>query len=340
VSPPIAPSIQALRPLTIPDIIDQSVRAWRRQWGPLFRLFLVTNLLTYLLSKGILYAVAGLSTGLEAAEASPRLLLDMLAALGMIAALMLAIFWIFFAATLVASHLVVHERLGTPVSLGTSVRRLLQRSPVLLGNYILSLLVGAAGSFIAAIPGIALTAGLIFLLATSLDKSSSGAEVIGGVLGGLFAVVCMSAVVVWYFVRFMLMPVVVGFENGSVLESHRRSGKLVGGKTGVGFTGRSFVRAGILLTVAFAILFGVGMVAGLPALVIQFAYGNPFGGTLSDRLNVPQHLLIPAELFQVGIQAIFAPLSAVIAGVFYVDQRVRREGLDLELKLDALRPPT
>ena len=89
------------------------------------------------------------------------------------------------------------------------------------------------------------------------------------------------------------------------------------------------------MTWVFAILLVVGIVTGVPAMIVEFAYGHPFDPAGSDPDAVPQLLLIPAQLLQVGAQAVFSPLYLVFGALFYVDMRVRREGLDLELKLEA-----
>jgi hypothetical protein len=75
--------------------------------------------------------------------------------------------------------------------------------------------------------------------------------------------------------------------------------------------------------------------SGLPALFIQLAYSNPFNPTDPGLSAVPQMLLVPAELLQVVGQAVFNPLGLVFYAMFYLDMRMRREGLDLERRLEA-----
>jgi hypothetical protein len=93
-------------------------------------------------------------------------------------------------------------------------------------------------------------------------------------------------------------------------------------------------RAALVLTVIGVILLVVGIISGLPALVITatYAHGLP---TAAARAAAPQALLVPAELFQVFVQSAVSPVAWVLAALFYVDMRVRREGLDLELKLSS-----
>ncbi len=95
------------------------------------------------------------------------------------------------------------------------------------------------------------------------------------------------------------------------------------------------VRATVLITVVAAIVTAVGVVAGLPTLFLQFTYGHLFDPARADPDAVPLSLLIPAELLQIFAQSAVGPLYVIFGVMFYLDLRVRREGLDLELKLDA-----
>jgi hypothetical protein len=50
---------------------------------------------------------------------------------------------------------------------------------------------------------------------------------------------------------------------------------------------------------------------------------------------VPQAVLVPVEVAEVVVGSLFAPIYEAFKVLFYVDMRVRREGLDLELALQA-----
>jgi hypothetical protein len=77
----------------------------------------------------------------------------------------------------------------------------------------------------------------------------------------------------------------------------------------------------------------VTLVFGLPAIIVQFTFSNPMDPLAAVNNPVPQAVLVPAELLQVVGQALFSPLGFVLYALFYVDMRVRREGLDLERRL-------
>ncbi len=70
--------------------------------------------------------------------------------------------------------------------------------------------------------------------------------------------------------------------------------------------------------------------------IVRLAYGNLFDP--ASAAAIPQALLVPAELFQVVGQSFFTPLALVFSAMFYLDMRMRREGLDLERRLDLLSP--
>jgi hypothetical protein len=97
------------------------------------------------------------------------------------------------------------------------------------------------------------------------------------------------------------------------------------------------VRAILLVTVVSVILVAVSLLSGMPALIVQFVYGNPLDPV--HATPVPQALLVPAELLQVVGQAVFNPLGLVFYALFYLDIRVRREGLDLEQRLNQRSGP-
>jgi hypothetical protein len=109
---------------------------------------------------------------------------------------------------------------------------------------------------------------------------------------------------------------------------------LISGRVGPGFLGWVKVRATILVTVVALLVFVVMLVSGLPALVVQVSYGNLFDPTHATPQAIPQGMLVPAELLEVLVQAVFSPMYIAFAGLFYADMRVRREGLDLELALE------
>jgi hypothetical protein len=156
-------------------------------------------------------------------------------------------------------------------------------------------------------------------------------------IGGMVLILFGELVaILWYVLRFLVTAQVVASEDVGPVAALRRSNGLISGQVGPGLGGWVKLRATILLTAVMLIRSIVGVIAGLPAIAIQFAYGHAFGAE-QDLTAIPQALLVPAELISVFAQAVFRPLFLVFGAMFYLDMCVRREGLDLELKLRAPR---
>jgi hypothetical protein len=68
---------------------------------------------------------------------------------------------------------------------------------------------------------------------------------------------------------------------------------------------------------------------------VQMIYGHPFDPLNATPEAVPQLLLVPAQLLQVIGGGVFWPVYLAPWAVFYVDMRVRREGFDFALALEA-----
>ena len=72
----------------------------------------------------------------------------------------------------------------------------------------------------------------------------------------------------------------------------------------------------------------IGLVSSAPQFALQAIYGNIFDPLHATPDAVPQVLLVPAELLNIAVQSIVAPLYVAFQVYFYVDMHARREGLD------------
>jgi len=180
---------------------------------------------------------------------------------------------------------------------------------------------------------VSVPAGAAFMLGLQLDGTASwvawGAAAVWEVGGVL-------AVLLWYVLRFLLVPTVLSVEDVGVREALRRSGALVRGRVGPGWGELLVVRATLVLTAAFALLLGVGFLMSLPSLVLQGIYGNLFNPDAGPPGLAFQLLSIPAELVETAGSALLSPLYFSLFAYLYLDVRMRREGLDLHLRLDSL----
>ena len=334
-SPAVSLPPSDLRPLALGEIVDRAATFWRQHFRPLLLLSMGFNLLTYILSKVLQLTLQGspllqVSQGgggdlAELGAAIFRLLLTM-------GGVLLGSLWLYYLNTLVVARYVVPSQLGDAVRLGDCVQRALKRLGAFTGAYLLSLGWGVGALLLLSVPG-GLLVGVGALLVARPDGASfriAGLALlaIGSILVGLG----MLAALLWYLLRFSLLGPVIAIEDASAWRSFRRSGALLSGRVEPGFTGRVPVRAMILVTVVSIILIAVSVLCGLPALILQLIYRNPDNPAVS---LAPQSFLIPAELLQVMGQAVFNPLGLVVYATLYLDMRVRREGLDLERRLDA-----
>lgn len=318
------------------ELIDRSVVLWRRLFGPLFRLYLVFQLIVFIFAKAfeLLQAryfpltMADVAKVSGDPERSAQLLDQSLTAAGAAMVLMLVALWGTWFISVAGTHFVVRRVLGEPASIREGLQRAVRTIGRTTVGVLLSFLWGAVVFALCLVPGFGMMA-----FGTSIAGRPGTTETgLMLVMGGGVALVVFGVLVgaVLYFLRFVLTPQVIALEETTGWGAFRRSGKLVSGRIGPGFLNLVKVRATILLTIVFAILGVVSVVTGAPASVIHWMY---MSGAESGAAAIPQAIYVPAQLLQVVGQAIFAPVYVVFGGLLYVDLRVRREGLDLELKL-------
>jgi hypothetical protein len=212
-------------------------------------------------------------------------------------------------ATLVSAALltVVISRavLGRPVSLSAAWQEARPRLPRLLGLTLLLPAMSAAIVFVAMVPGLL------------IGDEAGGALVALGALAGL-------VVVVWLMVRFSLSSPALMLERQGIVQSMKRSAKLVQG---------SWWRIFGITLLTQLLLFLVAMIIAIPFAIIAIgADGNGFSGLVSG--STPEYgwsFLIITGIGGVITSAITYPISAGVTVLLYVDQRIRREALDLEL---------
>jgi hypothetical protein len=324
-----------LRPLALGEIVDRSAIFWRGHFRPLFLLSLGFNLTTYILTKVLQLTLMEIPS-LQAPGGDPAALGAFLPRyLLSLGGVLLVSIWLYNLNTLVVARYVVPTQLGDETHPRDSLRRAWQRLGALSGAYLLSLLWGTGVLLLLMLPGGVLLGAGAALVAQARD-AGGGASILVAV-SILFAGIIVMTLgfvggMLWYLLRFALLGPVLALEEQSARRAFRRSGELLSGRVEPGFIGRVTVRAMLLVTVVSLILIAVSLLFGLPSLLLQFIYRDPANpmGSLA-----PQALLVPAELLQVVGQAVFNPLGLVVYAMLYLDMRVRREGLDLERRLDA-----
>ncbi|MEV7275810.1 hypothetical protein [Streptomyces sp. NPDC093111] len=308
--PPAAkPGVIPLRPLTMGEILDGAVTTMRRYWQTVLTISVtvaVIGQVADILAQRYLVPAAPAvnpdASPSEQLQQSADAMQNSLIGMGPAYLIMLV-------ATLVCAALltVVISRavLGRPVTLGTAWREARPRLLPLLGLTLLIVVMSAGLVFVGLLPGLLL--------------GGAGGAALSG-LGGLAA----FAAVVWLTIRFSLASPALMLERQGVLTSLKRSAKLVQG---------SWWRIFGITILTQLLIFLVAMIITIPVAAIAVGTSDAgFSGLLSG--TTPENswsFLIITGIGGVIVNAITYPISAGVTALLYVDQRIRREALDLEL---------
>ncbi|GGQ30319.1 glycerophosphoryl diester phosphodiesterase membrane domain-containing protein [Streptomyces roseolilacinus] len=303
------PGVIPLRPLGVGEILDGAVSTLRAHWrtvlGITLTVSVVVQLVQILLQRYVLPQAPALDPNASPSEvleqAGESLRVSMISA----APSMLLGLTATFVTTALLTFVVSRSVLGRPVTFGDVWRDARPRLVPLLGLTLLLPLIVLGITAVGVGPGL-------------LIGSVAGAVLV--FLGGLAAVL----VVVWLTVRFSLSYSVVMLEGQGVGASLRRSAKLVRGSWW-----RIF---GILLLTALLTAL-IAMIVAIPFTMLALAAdGEAMDSVFSG--GAPQYswtFLIVSGIGAVITSAIMYPISAGVTVLLYVDQRIRREALDLEL---------
>jgi len=311
--PPAAkPGVIPLRPLGVGEILDGAVSTMRTYWRTVLGISLtvavVTEVLVILLQGLVLNDTS--TAALDDPSATPG---ELTRALGEVMLSSGAVFLISLIATVAATALLttVTSRavLGRPVTTGEAWRDARPQVLKLFGLILLLPLIAATIVFGGALPGI---------LVAVFGNADGGVAL--AVLGGLPA----GVVALWLMIRFSLASPALMLEKQSVLKSMSRSAKLVRG---------SWWR-----------VFGIQLLAGIIANIISAIVVIPFtflaaalggdgvvGFLNGEGNNLGWTFLIISGVGSVIGSMITFPINAGVTVLLYIDQRIRREALDLEL---------
>ncbi|NJQ01746.1 hypothetical protein [Streptomyces zingiberis] len=308
------PGVIPLRPLGIGEILDGAVSTMRAHWRTVLGISLAVAVVTETIST----VATGLwltdQTGLAALENNPNPTPDeALDALGGFFTGAAVTGFVGLLGTIIATALltVVVSRavLGQPVTTGEawhSGRPLLLR---LLGLLLLVPLIVAGTVAAAMAPGL--------LLAWAGVDVAAALLVPLGALAGL-------GLAVWLAIRFSLAAPALMLERQGVLTSLRRSVKLVRG---------SWWRVFGIQLLTLALLFFVALVVEVPTSFAAVLLGGESAAdwVTGDSTEASWPFLIVLGIGSVISSTITFPISAGVAALLYIDLRIRREALDLEL---------
>ncbi|MGW2724533.1 glycerophosphoryl diester phosphodiesterase membrane domain-containing protein [Streptomyces sp. NPDC001492] len=311
--PPAAkPGVIPLRPLGVGEILDGAVSTMRTYWRTVLGISLtvavVTQVLVILLQGLVLNDTSTAALDEPSATAS-----ELARAMGEVMLSSGAVFLITLIATVAATALLtaVTSRavLGRPVTAGEAWRDARPQVVKLFGLILLLPLIAITIVFGGALPGI---------LVAVFGNTDGGVAL--AVLGGLAA----GVVALWLMIRFSLASPALMLEKQGVVKSMSRSAKLVRG---------SWWR-----------VLGIQLLAGIIANIISAIVVVPFtflaaalggegvvGFLNGEGNNLGWTFLIISGIGSVIGSMITFPINAGVTVLLYIDQRIRREALDLEL---------
>jgi len=155
---------------------------------------------------------------------------------------------------------------------------------------------------------------LAVLVGWALSQASLGLGILVGVVLGLGVL----AFVTWIYLRLLLAPVALILENAGVTQSMRRSWALVQG--------------------AWWRTFGIYLLGSILAAIVSSVLAIPFAlvGTLAsigslENGELPLTYTIATSLATLVSSTVVLPFTSGIVSLLYIDRRIRREALDIEL---------
>ncbi|MFG2503848.1 glycerophosphoryl diester phosphodiesterase membrane domain-containing protein [Streptomyces sp. NPDC048441] len=312
--PPAAkPGVIPLRPLGVGEILDGAVSTMRTYWRTVLGISLAVAVFTeiiVILLQGLVLDDSASTDVLDDPSATvselTRALGDTLLSSGVILLVTLL-------GTIVATALLtmVTSRavLGKSVTTAEAWQDAKPQLPRLIGLTLLLPLIGVAIVAVGTLPGV--------LIAVA-GASDAGASL--AILGGLAATV----VAIWLMVRFSLASPALMLEKQGVKKSITRSVKLVRGSWWRVF-GIQLLAAIIANVVASIIVIPFTLIAGAVS-------GDGVTGFLDTSTgDLGWTFLIVSGVGSVIGSMLTFPITAGVTVLLYIDQRIRREALDLEL---------
>jgi hypothetical protein len=315
-TPPPKPGLIPLRPLTLGTLLAAAFQVLRRNPRPTFGFSLLVTGIIYVVALfvvGFVAFVAFSRTANASAEDADALAAGSVALVAL-SALVPAALGIVGSAILqgVISLEVARGTLGEKLRLGGLWRAARGRIGALIGW---SLLIA-----VVIILGIAILAGLIAVIIAF----GGTAGIVVGVLLGLLLGGGVAVLFVWLSTKLCLVPSVLMLERLPLRAAIARSWSLT-----AGFFWKTF---GIQLLVAMIIQIVAGIISTPLSLVLGL------GGFLLDPNGTETGTIVIAiviYLLTIVVTVVFGAISAVVQSatpaLIYIDIRMRKEGLDLEL---------
>jgi len=314
--PLVKPGVIPLRPLGVGEILDGAITTIRRNPAPMLGLSAVVAVITQLLGVGLGYVLFQDVADLDSLSPTASFVEVINAVAGILGASVIVVIVTWIATVLLTGILTVvvsRAVLGEKPTVGQAWGAARPRLPRLLLLTIVYSLIWLVPLLLAGLVG-------VVLAAAGLDSEGTAAIVV-------ILVLVAIPVTVWLYVRYALSGPALMLESTSsaadgaarpigVFGALRRSADLVRG---------SWWRL-------FGILLLILLIAGIISQVISVPFALP--AFFLDQPPTDSQFLITLMVSALGgivAATITAPFTAAATALLYVDRRIRREGLDIEL---------
>ncbi|MFE2631422.1 glycerophosphoryl diester phosphodiesterase membrane domain-containing protein [Streptomyces sp. NPDC059374] len=311
--PPAAkPGVIPLRPLGVGEILDGAVSTMRTHWRTVLGISLTVAVVTEILVILVQGFLLDERVSTDALNDPSATLDELTRAMGNSLLNSGVIFLISAIGTVIATALLttVTSRavLGKPVSTGEAWRDARPQVPRLFGLLFLLLLMTLGVALAGAVPGI--------VLAASGAGGAGFALAVLGAIGGF-------VVALWLWFRFSLASPALMLEKQGIKKALSRSAKLVKG---------AWWRVFGIQLLAMIIANVVAAIVVIPFTFLAGAVsGQGAAGILDGSTEFGWTFLIVSGVGSVIGSTITLPITAGVTVLLYIDQRIRREALDLEL---------
>ncbi|NEA62182.1 glycerophosphoryl diester phosphodiesterase membrane domain-containing protein [Streptomyces sp. SID12488] len=311
--PPAAkPGVIPLRPLGVGEILDGAVSTMRAYWRTVLSISLTVAVVTEIVAVLVQGLFLDDSTSADTLNSSSASLDELSRAMGDALLGSGVIFVISMIGTVIATALLttVTSRavLGKPVTIGEAWRDARPQIPKLFGLIFLLMLTAVAIVAVGTVPGI--------VVAVSASEDAGTGLIVLGALGA-------CVVVLWLMIRFSLASPALMLEKQSIVKSISRSAKLVSG---------SWWRVFGIQLLASIIAGVVSSIVVLPFTFVAGALtGDGISGLLDGTGTFGWTFLVVSGIGSVIGSMITFPITAGVTVLLYIDQRIRREALDLDL---------
>ncbi|MFD9472697.1 DUF7847 domain-containing protein [Streptomyces goshikiensis] len=318
------PGVIPLRPLNLAEILSGTFETMRRHWKQLVGVMLAVQAITLpVMALAVAIAVASVFSHFEPVfdppfgeDPTPEHVVPLLVAGGVLFVVLCVIGVLATAVMASLCPAVLREAvMGRPTTFRTMWRAAFRRAPAVAGATLLSILIAGAPVFAV------LAVWVPLLIATA---SEHNAPLLVGLLPMFLLVAAPLAV--WLGIRFSLAPAAVVMEGASPVTALRRSAALVRGDWWriFGVTLVAGMVAGAVSWVIQLPFQTVGMIGMIPAMA---GVENGSDATPAGLIAALGFAVVAMAVGGVASQTFQIAFTQLAAGMLYVDQRIRREGL-------------